>query len=72
MASGRQPFHHPSVRPAWLAQRTEDILEPARPIIDPHHHLWTARPDRYLLQELVGDLRSGHNVRATVFIQCRS
>jgi predicted TIM-barrel fold metal-dependent hydrolase len=72
MAGGRQPFHHPPVRPGWLAQRTEDILDPARPIIDPHHHLWTARPDRYLLQELVSDLRSGHNVRATVFIQCRS
>src|SRR5580692_8186396 len=61
----RLPFHHPRVRPEWLAKLTE-------PIIDPHHHLWKARPDRYLLHDLVADLRTGHNVLATVFIQCRS
>jgi L-fuconolactonase len=69
---GRQPFHHPRVRPSWLAKLTEEIIDPAQPIIDPHHHLWKARPDRYLLADLVGDLRSGHNVLASVFIQCRS
>ena len=68
----RQPFHHPPVRPAWLAKLTEDILDPTQPIVDPHHHLWTARPDRYLLEDLVADLHTGHNVLATVFIQCRS
>ena len=25
---------------AWYAQVTEDIIDPERPIIDPHHHLW--------------------------------
>ncbi len=50
----------------------EDILEPDLPIIDPHHHLWVARPDRYLLEDLVADVRTGHNVLATVFIQCGS
>ena len=68
----RQPFHHPRVRPDWLGKLTEDILDPAQPIIDPHHHLWKARPDAYLLADLVADLRTGHNVLATVFIQCRS
>jgi predicted TIM-barrel fold metal-dependent hydrolase len=68
----RQPFHHPRVRPDWLAQVTEDILEPDLPIIDPHHHLWKARPDPYLLDDLVADLRTGHNVVSTVFIQCGS
>ena len=68
----RKPFHHPRVRPAWLAKLTEDIIDPEQPIIDPHHHLWKARPDAYLLPELMADLRSGHNVRASVFIQCRS
>jgi L-fuconolactonase len=68
----RLPFHHPRVRPEWLAKLTEDIIDPALPIIDPHHHLWKARPDRYLLDDLVADLRTGHNVLATVFIQCRS
>jgi len=41
-------------------------------IIDPHHHLWHARPDRYLLDDLAEDLATGHDVRATVFIQCGS
>ncbi len=68
----RQPFHHPRVRPDWLGKLTEEILDPAQPIIDPHHHLWKARPDPYLLADLVADLRTGHNVLATVFIQCGS
>jgi predicted TIM-barrel fold metal-dependent hydrolase len=68
----RKPFHHPRVRPDWLAKLTEEILDPAQPIIDPHHHLWKARPDACLLDDLVADLRSGHNVLATVFIQCGS
>src|SRR3954471_15644992 len=68
----RLPFHHPRVRPAWLAKLTEDIIDPDQPIIDPHHHLWKARPDRYLLEDLVADIHTGHNVLATVFIQCGS
>lgn len=68
----RQPFHHPRVRPDWLAKLTEEVLDPGQPIVDPHHHLWKARPDRYLLQDLMADLQTGHNVLATVFIQCRS
>ena len=75
MAGGtteRQPFHHPRVRPEWLAKLTEEIIDPAQLIIDPHHHLWKARPDPYVLADLVADLRTGHNVLATVFIQCGS
>jgi predicted TIM-barrel fold metal-dependent hydrolase len=60
------------VRDAWLARRQEPILEPALPIVDPHHHLWE-RPDWvYMLDDLLADLNSGHNVVATVFLQCRA
>ncbi|MBI1777206.1 MAG: amidohydrolase family protein [Proteobacteria bacterium] len=60
------------VRQEWLDRRQEAILEPALPIVDPHHHLWE-RPDwRYLLPELLEDLNSGHNIVATVFLQCRA
>jgi predicted TIM-barrel fold metal-dependent hydrolase len=60
------------VRDDWLARRTEAILEPELPIVDPHHHLWE-RPDwRYMLDDLLRDLNSGHNIIATVFLQCRS
>ena len=30
-------------REDWLAQHTEEIIDPARPIVDPHHHLWGPR-----------------------------
>jgi predicted TIM-barrel fold metal-dependent hydrolase len=66
-----QSYAHPLVRPDWLAQMQEDIIDPARPIIDPHHHLWHDRPSgRYLIEDLAADLATGHNVVATVFMQC--
>ena len=33
----------------WLDQVQEEILEPDRPICDPHHHLWDHADSRYLL-----------------------
>jgi hypothetical protein len=58
---------------AWYAQVTEDILEPERPIVDPHHHLWSGWdiPD-YLLEDLWNDTGSGHKIVKTVFIELRS
>lgn len=57
----------------WLAQIEEEILEPDRAIIDPHHHLWKKRFNRnYLLPELWTDTGSGHNIVKTVFIECRA
>ena len=56
----------------WLATTEEDILEPDLPIVDPHHHLWDFPFHRYLLHELLADTGSGHNVRATVFVECAS
>ncbi len=58
------------VRPAWLNQVQEEVLDPALPIIDPHHHLWEHEGNRYLLQELASDLTGGHNVVSTVYLQC--
>jgi predicted TIM-barrel fold metal-dependent hydrolase len=61
----------------WLALTSEPPLEPDLPICDPHHHFWDRRLERipyqrYLLDELAADISSGHNVRSTVFIECRS
>lgn len=56
----------------WLSKTVEEPIEPTRPIIDPHHHLWD-RGSRYLLEEIKHDIdASGHNIRATVFLQCDS
>ncbi len=57
---------------AWLALVTEDPLDPERPIIDPHHHLWDDARNPYLLDELLADTASGHRVVATVFVECLS
>ena len=62
----------PPIRQEWLARWQEAILEPDLPIVDPHHHLWDRPGWRYLLDELLADLNSGHNIVATVFLQCRS
>jgi L-fuconolactonase len=56
----------------WLAQVKEEILDPALPICDPHHHLWDYPGRRYLLDELLADTGSGHRVVATVFVECAS
>jgi L-fuconolactonase len=58
---------------AWLAkQPPEPILDPELPIIDTHHHFWDHPDHRYLLHELLADLNTGHNIVATVFLECRS
>ena len=64
------PIPHLPVRPDWLQKRQEEILEPALPIVDPHHHLVDrANTGRYLLPELLADTRSGHNIIATVYLE---
>jgi L-fuconolactonase len=60
------------VNEAWLAKRTETVLEPDLPIVDPHHHLWDRPGWRYLLDDLLMDTNAGHNIVATVFVQCRA
>jgi L-fuconolactonase len=57
---------------SWLDQLHEDIVEPELPICDPHHHLWDHPDSRYLLDELLQDVGSGHNVVSTVFVECGS
>jgi predicted TIM-barrel fold metal-dependent hydrolase len=61
---------HVAVREAWLDRVREEILEPGLPIVDPHHHLWDQPGERYLLDDLLRDTGSGHDIRATVFVQC--
>jgi L-fuconolactonase len=60
------------IRQDWLDRRKEPILEPELPIVDPHHHLWQRPGWRFLLDDLLLDLNSGHNIVATVFMEARS
>ena len=59
-------------RPDWLALHTEEVIDPQRPIVDPHHHLWDRGGQRYLIEEMTDDIASGHNIVATVYVDCRS
>jgi predicted TIM-barrel fold metal-dependent hydrolase len=61
------------MRKEWLAQVQEDVLEPERPIIDPHHHLWRDKQSAdYALDNLWADTASGHNIIGTVFVECEA
>jgi predicted TIM-barrel fold metal-dependent hydrolase len=65
------PYYLP-VRQDWLDRRKEPTLEAELPIVDPHHHLWDRPGWRYLLDDILRDLNSGHNIVATVFVQARA
>jgi predicted TIM-barrel fold metal-dependent hydrolase len=67
-----QPGSQWPVRAEWLARRTEEILEPDLPIVDPHHHLWVRPNYSYLFPDLLADVGSGHKIHATMFEQAAS
>jgi predicted TIM-barrel fold metal-dependent hydrolase len=54
----------------WLNQHREDVVDPAREIVDPHHHLWPKPHLSYDLEELHADTGDGHNIVQTVFMEC--
>ena len=56
----------------WLALRREEAVDPDRPIVDPHHHLWDWGDSAYRAPQLLADLTASHNVVKTVFVECRS
>jgi L-fuconolactonase len=76
MSAVSSPTRYGRIRPpddAWLAKAPpEPVLEPELPIVDTHHHLWDRPDHRYLLHELLADLDTGHNVVATVFVECHA
>jgi L-fuconolactonase len=64
-------FHLP-VRQDWLDRTREAPIDPERPIIDPHHHLWDRPGWRYMLPDFLADTNDGHNIIGTVYVQARS
>jgi len=49
----------------------EEILSPELPIIDPHHHLMNHYNMRYEIDDLKADMANGHNILATIYVECR-
>src|SRR6476646_11700500 len=70
-SSSAAASRHLPIRKDWLAATQEPALEPDLPIVDPHHHLWDRPNNRYLFQDLLEDVGSGHNIVATCFEECR-
>ena len=48
----------------------EPPIEPDLAIIDPHHHLRDRPGHLYLLPELLRDFTRGHNIQATIAVEC--
>jgi predicted TIM-barrel fold metal-dependent hydrolase len=48
----------------------DETIDKDIPIIDCHHHLWVHDGTTYLLPEFSAELASGHNVIATVYVEC--
>lgn len=73
MTTGAKPVkaRHIPIRPDWLALRVEEAAEPDLPIIDAHHHLWNKPESPYLGHDMEADIRGGHNVRGTIFVEGR-
>ena len=57
---------------SWLEQVEEEIVDAERPIIDPHHHLWSDKDEAsdYEIEHLWSDMAKGHKVIGTVFVEC--
>jgi predicted TIM-barrel fold metal-dependent hydrolase len=49
--------------------RDEPILEPDLPIIDSAHHLFDRPALRYMFDDYLADVRSGHNIVASVYVE---
>lgn len=63
---------HFPVRLAWLSLTQEPAIDAQQPIFDAHHHLWDRPEGRYQCPEFVDDIRQGHDVRASLYVQCRT
>ena len=77
MTSDGHPIYGRVLSPndAYLARATpEPVLEPDLPIVDTHMHLWHfGDGPPYFVPEFGRDVAAcGHNVEATVFIECHA
>jgi L-fuconolactonase len=55
-----------------ISSYVEDPIDADLPICDPHHHFFERPNMRYMLEDLLADVNSGHNITSTVFIDCHA
>jgi predicted TIM-barrel fold metal-dependent hydrolase len=63
---------HAKPRHDWLETSQEVVVDPDIPIVDPHHHVLDMPTHRYMFEDVLEDFGSGHNVVASVYVQCNS
>jgi predicted TIM-barrel fold metal-dependent hydrolase len=54
----------------WRALVDEPVVDPEQRIVDPHHHLFPSGPLPYDVDAFLADVRSGHRVEHTVYMEC--
>jgi predicted TIM-barrel fold metal-dependent hydrolase len=59
-------------RPEWFAQVSEAIIDPDRPIIDPHFHFFTGRGHDFLAGEFLAMIGEGHNIRGAIHVEANA
>lgn len=59
-------------RQDWLDRHREEAIDPALPIVDPHHHFYDRPRPRFMFDDLLADTRQGHNIVATVYVESAS
>lgn len=62
---------HIPIREDWLSLREEAPVDPWRPIVDAHHHLWEKPGAVYLGADMIADAATGHRVVATVAVEAK-
>src|ERR1700754_3515573 len=69
-------MNHPTSTPTTHRQlragRDEPILDPDIPIIDSHHHLFDRPALRYMLDDYLADVRAGHRIGASVYLETQA
>ncbi|MGF6545796.1 amidohydrolase family protein [Paraburkholderia youngii] len=66
-----RPRHTVQLEEWHVTAAKEEVLEPALPIVDAHHHLYGDLGDdhHYNLSQLTNDLSSGHSVIGTIYVE---
>jgi len=54
----------------WRALVDEAVVDPEQRIVDPHHHLFPGGPLPYDVDAFLADVRGGHRVERTVYMEC--
>jgi len=68
----KHPTTMPTTHRQLFAGRDEPILDPDIPIIDSHHHLFDRPALRYMLDDYLADVRAGHRIVASVYLETQA